>query len=45
MPTAKITKRSVGALQPRDRDTHLWDTELAGLSFKMTPAGGNPRRI
>lgn len=40
MPTAKVTKRSVDALRASDRDTYLWDTELAGFGLKMTPAGG-----
>ena len=45
MPTAKITKTTVDALQPQRRsdgslaDGYLWDTELKGFACKATPAG------
>ena len=39
MATAKITKRSVDALKPGERDTYLWDTSLAGFGVKCTRTG------
>ncbi len=39
MATAKITKRSVDALKPGERDTYLWDTGLAGFGVKCTRTG------
>ncbi len=39
MTTAKITKRSVDALKPGERDTYLWDTSLAGFGVKCTRTG------
>lgn len=36
---AKISKRSVDALQPGARDAFLWDTELRGFGCKITPKG------
>lgn len=39
MATARITKTSVEALQPRERDDFLWDDKLAGFGAKVTPAG------
>ncbi len=36
---AKLTVRSVEAMQPDERDVILWDTELAGFGCKLTPAG------
>ncbi len=39
MPTGKITKRTVDALTPAERDVFLWDTELRGFGLKVTPAG------
>ena len=39
MATAKITKRSVDALNPGERDTYLWDTSLAGFGVKCTRTG------
>lgn len=38
--TGKITKTSVDALQPGERDGFLWDTELKGFGVKITPSGG-----
>ncbi|PLX34951.1 MAG: integrase [Hyphomicrobiales bacterium] len=42
MAKGKISKRSVDALRPSDRDEYLWDTDLAGFGLKVTPRG---RRI
>ena len=39
MATAKITKRSVDALRPGEKDTYLWDTGLAGFGVKCTRTG------
>jgi integrase len=39
MPQAKITKRTVDAMQAGPRDRFMWDTELAGFGLKVTPAG------
>jgi len=39
MPNGKITKRSVDALQPKDREEFLWDTDLRGFGVKVTPKG------
>ncbi|WP_082543610.1 tyrosine-type recombinase/integrase [Sphingomonas sp. Leaf339] len=39
MPNGKITKRSVDALQPKDRDEFMWDTDLRGFGVKITPKG------
>ncbi len=39
MATANITKRAVDALKPSDRDTYLWDANLAGFGVKCTPTG------
>ena len=36
MPKAKITKRTVEAIKPVERDTILWDTELKGFGCKVT---------
>jgi integrase len=36
---AKISKRSVDALRPGERDSFLWDTELPGFGCKITPKG------
>jgi integrase len=35
----KITKRSVEAIEPSQRDTVLWDTEIPGFGCKVTPKG------
>ena len=40
MATAKISKRAVEAVEPRERDSYLWDSKLAGFGVKVTPAGG-----
>jgi hypothetical protein len=39
MASAKITKRTVDASKARQRDSYLWDRELAGFGLKVTPAG------
>jgi integrase len=39
MATGKITKTSVDALQPGERDSFLWDAELKGFGVKVTPSG------
>ncbi len=39
MATGRITKRSVDALRPGDRDKLLWDTDTPGFGLKVTPAG------
>lgn len=39
MATAKITRRTVEALRPSDRDAFLWDSECKGFGVKITPAG------
>jgi len=40
MPQANITKRTVDAAKPGERDQFLWDETLAGFGLKVTPAGG-----
>ena len=39
MATGRITKRSVDALKPGDRDKLLWDTDIPGFGLKVTTAG------
>jgi integrase len=34
-----ITKRTVDAAAPREKDAFLWDSELKGFGLKVTPAG------
>ena len=36
---AKLTKRVVEGIAPRDRDLIVWDTELRGFGCKVTPKG------
>ena len=36
---ATISKRTVDAIQPSNKDTYLWDDELTGFGLKVTPAG------
>lgn len=36
---AKITKRTVDAAKPGERDCFIWDTELRGFGLKVTPKG------
>ena len=40
MATGRISKRSVDALKPGERDVYLWDRELPGFGLKVTPASG-----
>ena len=39
MATGKVTKRSVDAVVPGERDQLLWDEELRGFGLKSTPKG------
>lgn len=39
MPTKRISKRSVDQCKPQDKDSYLWDDELAGFGVKITPKG------
>ena len=39
MPKAKLTKRTVEAARPGDKDIILWDTDLTGFGCKVTPKG------
>lgn len=39
MPTVKVTKRTVDAVEAGSRDLFLWDTEVAGFGCKITPKG------
>jgi integrase len=36
--SARITKRTVDALQTSDRDQFVWDSEIRGFGVKLTPA-------
>ena len=36
---SSITKRTVDAAKPGERDAFIWDDELAGFGLKVTPAG------
>lgn len=36
---AKITKRTVDALTPSDRDVFKWDSELRGFGVRLKPSG------
>lgn len=40
MPAASITKRTVDATKPGQRDYFLWDDDVPGFGLKVTPAGG-----
>ncbi len=40
MATGRISKRSVDALKPGERNRLLWDSDLPGFGLKVTPAGG-----
>lgn len=35
-----ITKRTVDAAEPAERDRFVWDSDLSGFGLKVTPAGG-----
>ncbi len=39
MATDKLTKRTVDAAKPGERDSYVWDDELSGFGLKVTPAG------
>jgi hypothetical protein len=39
MKLIKITKRTVDALQPENKDQFGWDSELTGFGLKVTPGG------
>ncbi len=39
MATGRITKRSVDAQEPGDRDKLLWDSDTPGFGLKVTPTG------
>ena len=39
MPIAKLTIRTVDTAAAKDRDTFLWDPDLAGFGLKVTRAG------
>lgn len=39
MPRDKITKRTLDAAEPGERDYFVWDTSFAGFGFKVTPKG------
>ncbi len=39
MPTQRITKRSVDALEPSTKDLFIWDDSLPGFGAKVTPSG------
>ena len=36
---ARITKRTVDALEPRDREHVLWDDEIKGFGVRVRPSG------
>lgn len=40
MPNITISKRTVDAAQPGDRDIFFWDQEVKGFGLKVTPTGG-----
>jgi integrase len=35
----RITETVVAAATPKDKDSYIWDSQLAGLGLKITPAG------
>lgn len=39
MPTEKLTKRVIDAAKPTATDLMIWDTEVRGFGFKVTPTG------
>lgn len=39
MPTARITKQSIDALQATTREAFLWDDQLRGFGLRSTPNG------
>lgn len=40
MAKAAITKRTVDAAKPADRDQFIWDDGVSGFGLKVTPSGG-----
>lgn len=40
MASVSITKRTVDAAKPGNKDLFLWDGEVSGFGLKVTPAGG-----
>jgi integrase len=39
MPTIRMTKNAIDALEPSTKDTMYWDTGLPGFGLKVTPKG------
>ena len=39
MARAKLTKRTVEAIRPREKDVEIWDTQVPGFKVKVTPTG------
>lgn len=39
MPRSKITKRTLDAAEPGERDYFVWDTSFAGFGFRVSPKG------
>lgn len=39
MAVATMTKRSVDAVKPAEKDQFLWDNEISGFGLKVTPQG------
>ena len=39
MPTEKLTKRVIDAAKPGQADVMIWDTEVKGFGFRLTPKG------
>ena len=36
---AKLTKRTVDALKPEDKDFFIWDSQIAGFGIRIMPSG------
>ncbi len=36
---AKLTKRTIDALQPEDKDYFIWDSQIAGFGVRIMPSG------
>lgn len=39
MPTLKLTRRAVAAIQPAERPVTYWDSDLSGLGLTVRPSG------
>lgn len=39
MPRSRITKRTLDAAEPGERDYFVWDTSFAGFGFRVSPKG------